>query len=224
MSTRTVGWGLWTGDEWLRRVAASGRNLTVSPEIVVRRRVLDDVGRLRPITPPRCGHVALHADGCTRPRRTNPRCASGLLPSPRRQHALHSVRQPCAGLPSRARCLPRLLRRAPESSRRPTGCTSVHDAPWLMRRCVKRTSSCTTAQIRPVQLKRQPSCTSPARRTQPLSGLDRGGPARPGSLDETGRSDRAWLGGRTPCGGRCARDGRAGWGPDVDVATESPVA
>ena len=44
VSTRTVGWGLWTGDEWLRRVAASGRNLTVSPEIVVRRRVLEDAG------------------------------------------------------------------------------------------------------------------------------------------------------------------------------------
>ena len=86
--------------------------------------------RLRPLTPPRCGHVALHADGCTRPRRTNPRCASGLLPSPRRQHALHSVRQPRAGLPSRARRLPRLLRRASgvESSARRVvrACTTRH--------------------------------------------------------------------------------------------------
>ncbi|TQJ30594.1 glycosyltransferase [Microbacterium sp. SLBN-146] len=37
-------WSVWTGEEWLRRVSQTGRNLITNPEVVMRRDVLDSIG------------------------------------------------------------------------------------------------------------------------------------------------------------------------------------
>lgn len=41
---RVRSWSVWTGDEWFRRACRTGRNVIMSPEVVMRRRAWDEIG------------------------------------------------------------------------------------------------------------------------------------------------------------------------------------
>lgn len=44
-------WSTWTGEEWIALVARRGRNLVVNPEVVVRGRVMREIGGYDPVHP-----------------------------------------------------------------------------------------------------------------------------------------------------------------------------
>lgn len=49
--TRTLGWRVWSGTQWLEAVARSGHNPVINPEVVMRRRIMVETGYYDPSLP-----------------------------------------------------------------------------------------------------------------------------------------------------------------------------
>ncbi len=91
-ASRSAGWTIWEGHEWIRQRCRNGANPIATPEVVMRTSVMRATGGMKPSLP-HTGDFELWMQLAARAvGRAGQRSPAGLLPDPPRQHAAHDLR------------------------------------------------------------------------------------------------------------------------------------